>query len=69
MTRRVAALILVVATACSAGQDPGVDPGPASTGRGPSTTSQVLSPCPDGGPDATTPPAGCLDADGNVVRA
>jgi len=65
--RRVAALLLVVAAACSAGQDPGVQTGP-SAGTGPSTTSRMLQPCPKGGPDATTPAAGCLDADGNVVR-
>ena len=67
MIRRAAALLLVVAAACSAGQDPGVDPSTGTNG-GPSTTSQLLQPCPAGGPDATTPPAGCLDDDGNVVR-
>ncbi len=63
--RRAVALLLVLAAACSQGQDPGVPP-PASGGS--STTSHVLSPCPDGGPDATTPAAGCLDPDGNVIR-
>ncbi len=67
MIRLVAALILVVAAACSAGQDPGVETGP-SAGTGPSTTSRMLAPCPAGGPDASTPPAGCLDPDGNVVH-
>ncbi|MGK2950335.1 MAG: hypothetical protein ACSLFP_17320 [Acidimicrobiales bacterium] len=57
--------LLLAAAACSTGQDPGVTP---STAPGPSTTSQVLQPCPPGGPDATTPAAGCLDADGSVVR-
>jgi hypothetical protein len=64
--RAVATLLLPVALlACSSDQDPGVTP---STQPGPSTTSHVLQPCPDGGPDATTPPAGCLDPEGNVVR-
>jgi hypothetical protein len=65
--RRVAALVLLAAAACASGQDPGVDPGPTGS-SGPSTTSRTLAPCPAGGPDATTPPAGCLDADGDVVR-
>ena len=65
--RRLAAVSLLVvgAAACSSGQDPGLTPGDPSA---PSTTSQTLPPCPDGGPDATTPPAGCLDEDGAVVR-
>ena len=67
MRRAVAAMVLVMAAACASGQDPGVDPG-TSTSSGPTTTSHVLGPCPDGGPDATTPPAGCLDPDGNVVH-
>ncbi len=62
--RKLAAALLLAAAACSSDQDPGISPSPAS---GPSTTSRTLSPCPDGGPDATTPPAGCLDEDGNVV--
>ena len=67
MRRCAAALfvLLAAAAACSSGQDPGLTP---STQPGPSTTSHVLQPCPDGGPDATTSPAGCLDPDGNVVR-
>jgi len=63
--RAVAVLLVLVAAACSSGQDPGISPG---TGSGPSTTSRTLQPCPDGGPDSTTPPAGCLDEDGNVLR-
>jgi hypothetical protein len=63
--RLVALLVVVVAAGCSAGQDPGVTP---STDEGPTTTSRALAPCPAGGPDATTPAAGCLDADGAVVR-
>lgn len=61
----VAAALLLAVAACSSGQDPGISPEP---GSGPSTTSRMLSPCPDGGPDATTPPAGCLDDEGNVLR-
>ena len=63
MSRRVAALLVLLAAACSSGQDPGITP---STESGPTTTSHTLGACPAGGPDATTPPAGCLDADGNV---
>lgn len=64
--RRLAALALLVAiAACSSGQDPGLTP---STEAGPTTTSQTLQPCPPGGPDATTPAAGCLDDAGGVVR-
>ena len=66
MSRRVAALLVLVAGGLLLGQDPGVDPEHASRARPPPRTT--LQPCPDGGPDATTPPAGCLDADGNVVR-
>lgn len=56
-----AAVLLV---GCSSDQDPGVEP----TSGGPTTTSRTLQPCPPGGPDATTPAAGCLDPDGRVVR-
>lgn len=64
--RLVAVLALWGAVgACSSGQDPGIAP---ATGGGPVTTSRPLLPCPDGGPDATTAPAGCLDADGRVLR-
>lgn len=67
MTPRVLAVALAIslAAACSSGQEPEIVP-PA--GGGPSTTSRSLPPCPFGGPDATTPAAGCLDEDGNVVR-
>ena len=67
MKRLVIALLLVLVAvgSCSSGQDPGISPGTTS---GPGTTSRTLQPCPDGGPDATTPPAGCLDEDGNVLR-
>jgi hypothetical protein len=60
------AVLLIGAAGCSDDQDPGIAPG--TTSGGPSTTSQALAPCPPGGPDATTPPAGCLDEDGAVVR-
>jgi hypothetical protein len=66
MTRVViAALALSVAAACASGQEPDIAP---PTGGGPSTTSRSLQPCPFGGPDDTTPPAGCLDEDGAVLR-
>jgi hypothetical protein len=61
-----AAALLLGAAACSSGQDPGIEQQP--TNSGPSTSSGFLQPCPPGGPDATTPPAGCLDPEGNVVR-
>lgn len=34
----------------------------------PSTTSVTLAPCPPGGPDDTTPTAGCIASDGGVER-
>lgn len=55
----------VSAAGCGAGQDPGV---PTGDGDGSRPSSQTLPPCPAGGPDATTPAAGCLDRDGDVVR-
>ena len=65
--RRRAAVALVLAgclvVGCTESQDPGVEP----AGDQPATTSNTLGQCPPGGPDATTPPAGCLDADGRVV--
>ena len=64
-TRTLVAILALVAgvAACGSDQDPGFTP---DTGGGPSTTSHTLGTCPPGGPDATTPPAGCLDAEGNV---
>jgi hypothetical protein len=59
------ALAVLSLVACSAEQDPGLTP--ASPG-GTETTSRALPACRDGGPDATTPAAGCLDAEGRVVR-
>jgi hypothetical protein len=64
--RALLALALLLGVAgCAAGQDPEITP---TTGGGPATTSRSLQPCPPGGPDATTPAAGCLDDDGVVVR-
>lgn len=66
--RRWGAAVVVVLGAsivagCNSGQDPGVTP----ASSGPSTTSRLVGPCPDGGPDETTPPVGCLDDEGNLV--
>lgn len=61
----VAALVLAVSVAaCSSGQEPELVP----SDDGPTTTSRMLEACPPGGPDETTPPAGCLDDDGHVQR-
>jgi hypothetical protein len=63
--RAAAALFLLAAVAgCSDGQDPGLQP----SGDQPATTSNTLGQCPAGGPDATTPPAGCIGTDGQVLR-
>ena len=62
-----ACLALFGAAARSDGQDPGLDPGVGS-GDEPATTSNTLGQCPAGGPDATTPPAGCIGPDGQVLR-
>jgi hypothetical protein len=64
--RALLALVLALGSVgCASGQDPEIVP--AGDG-GPSTTSNVLQPCPAGGPDATTPPAGCVGEDGVVER-
>lgn len=60
----VLALVLALG-ACESDQDPGLDPGLV---EGPARTSDTLGSCPPGGPDATTPPAGCLGPDGSVLR-
>lgn len=66
MTRRIAVVVVAgLAAACSSGQDPGLTP---STQPGAVTTSRTLPACPAGGPDSTTPAAGCLAEDGTVVR-
>lgn len=67
-TRRWAALVLLAAmaaTGCTDGQEPGIVPGSSD---GPAPTSDTLGRCPPGGPDATTPPAGCIGEDGTVQR-
>jgi hypothetical protein len=63
----VAGTLLLGAGACARDQDPGLVPS-ASTVEGATTPHQLLQDCPPGGPDATTPAAGCVDADGNVLR-
>ena len=60
-----AAVLVLALTACESDQDPGLDPAGV---QGTARTSDTLGACPDGGPDATTPPAGCLGADGSVQR-
>ena len=56
-------LATVALTGCS-DEDPGFAPG----GDRPPSSSDTLGLCPSGGPDATTPPAGCLDEGGRVQR-
>lgn len=71
MRRLLCALALVAATtaACGSDQDPGVPAVPESgNGSVTTTTSRGLARCPEGGPDSTTPAAGCLDDEGNVVH-
>jgi|GEM_PF-4857261 uncharacterized lipoprotein len=60
-----AALAVAALAACASDQEPELVPADDSTTA---TTSQALAPCPPGGPDATTPGAGCLDEDGTVLR-
>ena len=57
------AVVALALAGCADGQDPGLVPD-----DGPARTSDTLGACPPGGPDATTPAAGCLDADGTVLR-
>lgn len=69
MTRRravLAAAIVLALAGCESDQDPGLDPGIGS--ETPAETSNTLGACPPGGPDETTPPAGCLGPDGSVLR-
>ena len=65
MIRRLlaAAVLTLAVVACEDGQDPGLTPQERPAG-----TSDTLGACPPGGPDATTPPAGCLGDDGTVRR-
>ena len=65
--RAVAAALLLALVACGSAQDPGMTV-ETPDGDGPGTTSSPLPACPDGGPDETTPPAGCLGPDGQVLR-
>jgi len=70
VTRRAAALavaVLLASVGCEGGQDPGLDPG-LGTDDAPAQTSDTLGACPPGGPDETTPAAGCLGDDGTVQR-
>lgn len=60
----VAVVVSVALFGCSDAQDPGLDPGAGEPG----TTSNTLGQCPPGGPDATTPSAGCIGDDGQVLR-
>jgi hypothetical protein len=61
----MAALLLLAVAACGSNdQNPGIQ----NSNSGPTTTSHLLASCPPGGPDATTPAAGCLDPNGNVVH-
>jgi hypothetical protein len=64
LTSLALAALLGVA-GCASDQAPEI--APAGSGAT-ATTSRTLAPCPPGGPDETTPPAGCLDEDGVVVR-
>ena len=61
----LAAAIVLVLAGCESDQDPGLDPG---VGEADARTSDTLGTCPPGGPDATTPEAGCLGPDGAVQR-
>jgi hypothetical protein len=60
----VGLLLTAGVAACGNDQNPGLDQPTGSSG--PTTTSHFLTRCPPGGPDATTPAAGCLDAQGRV---
>lgn len=60
----VAAALTLALAGCADQQDPGLVESPDE----PATTSNTLGQCPDDGPDATTPAAGCLGPDGQVLR-
>ena len=61
----LAAAVVLALAGCESDQDPGLDPGVVEgTGR----TSDTLGSCPPGGPDATTPDAGCIGPEGSVQR-
>ena len=61
----VAVALVLVLAGCESDQDPGLDPGVV---EGTARTSDTLGTCPPGGPDATTPDAGCIGPDGSVQR-
>lgn len=64
--RGVVALLALTlsAAACTTDDPPTLDIDPDA----PRLTSDTLPDCPSAGPDETTPPAGCLDPEGRVVR-
>lgn len=64
MLRRFVVAAGLLAASCAADDPPALDTDPSA----PAITSDTLGACPPGGPDATTAPAGCLDADGRVLR-
>jgi hypothetical protein len=66
-TATASVLLVVALAACSSGQDPGLDESPSGSTAS-TDPPQLLEPCPPGGPDASTPAAGCVDDDGNVVH-
>lgn len=69
--RRAVAVTVAAAAlwlgACSEDQDPGFDQQIDVEGDT-RPQSNTLEPCPEGGPDATTPAAGCIGPDGSVLR-
>ena len=64
----LAGAVLLGAAACSRDQDPGIVPSQSTVKGATTQPPRFLEPCPPGGPDATTPPAGCIDEDGNVLH-
>ena len=63
-----ATVLLLGAGACARDQDPGIEPTGTTVEGATTEPPRFLGPCPPGGPDATTPPAGCVDDEGNVLR-
>lgn len=61
----LALLVALLLAGCES-DPPALDPGIGTDV--PAETSNTLGACPDGGPDATTPAAGCLGPDGSVQR-
>lgn len=67
LRRSTRSLLLVLLVLAGCGSDPpALDPGLGTDA--PAETSNTLGACPPGGPDATTPAAGCLGPDGSVQR-